>query len=308
MSSEPDTAGPARSTRGGDTVPATDVAAFLAVRPRLFGLAYRMLGSVAEAEDVVQDAWLRWQGADRRAVYNPAAFLTTTTTRLAINAATSARSTRERYVGPWLPEPVDTSADPTLGAERAEALDLAVLLLLEKLTPTERAAYVLREAFGYPYREIGAVLDTSEANVRQLAGRARRHLASDRSIPTRPQERRRLAEVFLAAARDGDLAALERLLTADVIAHSDGGGQVPAARKDVRGVARVANLLDNVLRKYWYAATFRLVEANGDAALLVLDADGNPLAVVALDASARGIEGLLLVLNPDKLREFAAGG
>ncbi len=267
-----------------------------------------MLGSVAEAEDVVQDAWMRWQGADRRAVHNPAAVPTTTTTRLAIDAATSARSTRDTYVGPWLPEPVDTSADPTLGAERAEALDLAVLLLLAKLTPTERAAYVLREAFGYPYREIGAVLDTSEANARQLAGRARRHLASDRSTPARPPERRRLAEALLAAARDGDLAALERLLTADVIAHSDGGGQVPAARKDVRGAARVANLLDNVLHKYWYAATFRLVEANGDAALLVLDADGNPLAVVALDASARGTEGLLLVLNPDKLREFAAGG
>ena len=158
MSSEPDTAGPARPTSGGDTVPATDVAAFLAVRPRLFGFAYRMLGSVAEAEDVVQDVWLRWQGTDRRAVHNPAAFLDHHHDPAGDQRRYVGAVHRETYVGPWLPEPVDTSADPTLGAERAEALDLAVLLLLEKLTPTERAAYVLREAFGYPYREIGAVL------------------------------------------------------------------------------------------------------------------------------------------------------
>ncbi|MFD7875269.1 sigma-70 family RNA polymerase sigma factor, partial [Streptomyces sp. NPDC059766] len=150
---------------------------FLAVRPQLFGIAYRVLGSSAEAEDVVQDAWLRWQNADRTTVREPAAFLTAVATRLAINVAQSARVRRESYVGPWLPEPVDTSQDPQLGAERAEAVEMAVLLLLEKLNPVERAAYVLREAFDYPYSRIADILETSDANGRQLVSRARRHLA-----------------------------------------------------------------------------------------------------------------------------------
>ncbi|MDO3702687.1 RNA polymerase sigma-70 factor [Micromonospora sp. C28SCA-DRY-2] len=290
---------------GRPAVTADDLTEFLAIRPRLFGIAYRMLASVTEAEDVVQDAWLRWQGTDRRKVDNPAAFLTTTTTRLAVNAAGSARARRERYVGPWLPEPVDTSADPTLGAERAEALDAAVLLLLERLTPTERAAYVLREAFDYSHREIAGVLDTTEANARQLVSRARRHLATRRTAPASRAERRRLVETFVAAARDGDLARLERLLAEDVVARSDGGGRVPAARKDVSGPARVTNLLDNVWRKYWRASTFRIVEANGEPALLVADADGRPEAVVALDATDRRISQLLIMVNPDKLQGFA---
>ncbi|RKN51173.1 RNA polymerase sigma factor SigJ [Micromonospora endolithica] len=286
-------------------VPARDLTEFVTVRPRLFGIAYRMLGSVTEAEDVVQDTWIRWQRADRGSVRNPAAFLTTTTTRLAVNAATSARATRETYVGPWLPEPVDTSADPTLGAERAEAVDVAVLLLLEKLTPTERAAYVLREALNYSHRQVAEVLDTTEANARQLVSRARRHLAAQRSAPAPAAERRRLAEAFLAAARDGDLAGLERLLTQDVLARSDGGGRVRAARLDIRGLARVSTFLDNVLRKYWHSSTFRLVDTNGAASVLVLGADGSPQTLVTLDASARGVERLLLVANPDKLRGFA---
>ena len=216
-------------------VPDSDLAAFEDVRPRLFGLAYRMLGSVAEAEDVVQDAWLRWQGTDRRVVRNPAAFLTTTTTRLAINATTSAHARRETYIGPWLPEPVDTSADPALGAERAEALEMAVLLLLEKLGPTERAAYVLREAFGYSYREIADVLDTSEVNARQVARRAREHLDSERSAPATPAQQRRLLESFVAAARVGDLDGLERLLVDDVVVRPDGGGEVHASRVELVG-------------------------------------------------------------------------
>ncbi|MFI6162327.1 RNA polymerase sigma-70 factor [Micromonospora haikouensis] len=285
--------------------PGDGLAEFVAVRPRLFGIAYRMLGSVAEAEDVVQDAWLRWQSAERGAVRNPAAFLTTTTTRLAINAATSARAVRERYVGPWLPEPVDTSADPALGAERAEALDLAVLLLLERLTPTERAAYVLREAFDYSHRQVGEVLDTSEVNARQLVSRARRHLASQRPSPVAPVRRRELVEAFLDAAREGNVAALERLLAEDVRAWSDGGGRVNAARKELAGVDRVTTFLDNVLRKYWHTAGFRFVEVNGGGALLVTNADGSPQSLVALDCSDRGIERVLIVVNPDKLRRFA---
>jgi len=154
-------------------------AAFLSARPRLFGIAYRVLGSAAEAEDIVQDTWIRWQSADRSEVIEPAAFLATITTRLALNVAQSARSRRETYIGPWLPEPVDTASDPYLGAERSEALSLAVLLLLEKLSPAERAAYVLREAFDYPYSTIAHILQSTEVNVRQIVSRARRHVTED---------------------------------------------------------------------------------------------------------------------------------
>ena len=172
------------------------LSAFAGVRPRLFGIAYRMLGSAAEAEDVVQDVWLRWQSTNRKVVENPPAFLATTTTRLCINLAQSAHTRRETYVGTWLPEPVDTSSDPGLGAERSEALKLAILLLLEKLSPTERAAYVLREAFDYSYGQIADILQMEEANVRQLVSRARKHIADGRRTSVSSKEQRRL----LAAA------------------------------------------------------------------------------------------------------------
>ncbi|TDD64539.1 sigma-70 family RNA polymerase sigma factor [Jiangella aurantiaca] len=287
-----------------DEVRDADVADFLDVQPQLFGIAYRMLGSVAEAEDIVQDAWIRWQRADRRVVRNPAAFLTTTTTRLAINASTAAHVRRETYIGPWVPEPVDTSHDPSLGAERAEALELAVLMLLEKLSPIERAAYVLHEAFDYPYRQVAEVLEISEANARQLARRARQALESERSAPATPAVRRRLLETFVAAARNGDLAALERLFTDDVVARPDGGGRVRVARVELSGVARVTNYLDNVLRKYWNDATLTIVDVNGESGMLVTDHTGTPLAVVALDVTARGVERVFLVANPDKMRQF----
>ena len=160
--------------------PDDGLSAFVPVRPRLFGIAYRMLGSRAEAEDIVQDVWLRWQSTNRSAVENPPAFLATTTTRLCINLAQSAHTRRETYIGMWLPEPVDTSSDPGLSAERGEALKVALLVLLEKLSPTERAAYVLREAFDYPYRQIADILQIEEANVRQLVCRARKHIADGR--------------------------------------------------------------------------------------------------------------------------------
>jgi RNA polymerase sigma factor (sigma-70 family) len=204
---------------------------FVKVRHRLFGIAYRMLGSAAEAEDVVQDAWLRWQTADRSVVRDAAAFLVTVTTRLAINRAKSASSRREAYVGPWLPEPVDTSADPALGAERGEALGFAVLLLLEKLSPTERAAYVLREAFNYEYSQIAEIIRASEVNCRQLVTRARKHVAEGRRAPVGPAQQRRLLEAFVGAAETGDLAALECLFASDVVSFSDGGGPVRAARR-----------------------------------------------------------------------------
>ena len=187
-------------------------ATFAELRPRLFGIAYRMLGSVADAEDVVQDVWIRWQEYDRSAVRDPAAFLATATTRLAINELQSARVRREAYVGPWLPEPIDTGDDPELAAERDEALEFAVLLLLERLSPTERAAYVLREAFAYPYDRIAEIVQTTEANARQLVSRARRHIADGRRASVRSADRQRLLDAFRDAAHDGDLDALESVV------------------------------------------------------------------------------------------------
>jgi RNA polymerase sigma factor (sigma-70 family) len=209
--------------------PDDGLSAFLSARPRLFGIAYRMLGSAAEAEDIVQDVWIRWQTTDRRPVCNSLAFLVTATTRLAINVLQSARARREADVGPSLPEPVDTSPDPGLGAERGEALNLAVLLLLERLSPTERAAYVLREAFDLSYRQIADVLQVEEANARQLVTRARERVSGGRRAPVSPAEQRCLLNAFLAAARTGDLARLERLFTSDVASTSGGGGLVHAA-------------------------------------------------------------------------------
>jgi RNA polymerase sigma-70 factor (ECF subfamily) len=213
-------------SHGRETYPAGPVAtstcndglsAFLSLRPRLFGIAYRMLRSAVEAEDIVQDVWLRWQTADLSVVRDAAAFLTTTATRLAINVMQSARSRRETYVGPWLQEPVDTSADPRLEAERGQALAFGVLLLLEKLTPTERAAYILREAFDYPYRDIANVLRLEEANARQVVTRARQHVVNGRRMSASSTEQRRLLEAFIAAARNGDVAGLEGLFASNVI-------------------------------------------------------------------------------------------
>jgi RNA polymerase sigma factor (sigma-70 family) len=207
------------SSDRGEVVPdpaANGLSVFVAVRPRLFGIAYRILRSAAAAEDVVQDAWLRWQAIDRSVVQNAAAYLATTTTRLAINLTQAARSHRERYVGTWLPEPVDTRPGPQSEVERDEALRHAVLLLLEALSPRERAAYVLREAFNYSYRQIGDVLQLAEANARQLVTRARRRVA-DRPRPTAGSgEGQRFLDVFIAAAQNGDRSALERLFVSDI--------------------------------------------------------------------------------------------
>jgi RNA polymerase sigma factor (sigma-70 family) len=207
------------------------LSAFMSVRPRLFGIAYRMLGIAAEAEDVVQDVWIRWQTADRSSVRDAGAFLATTTTRLAINVMQSARSRRERYAGPCQPEPIDTRADPELGAERGEGLEAGILLLLEKLSPTERAAYILREAFDYPYRDIASALRLEEANARQVVTRARQHLANGRKMSANSTEQRRLCGALIAAAQDGDVASLEETLCGgcrDVSTRQ----RVPIARTD----------------------------------------------------------------------------
>jgi len=197
--------------------PQDGLSAFLSVRHRLFEIAYRMLGSTVEAEDVVQDVWLRWQTVDRGRVRDAAAFLMTTATRLAINVIQSARWRRETHVGPWAPAPVDTSADPRLGAERRQALALAIPLLLERLTPTERAAFVLREAFDYAFRDIANVLRLGEANARQVVTRARQHIANGRRRPTSSSEQSRLFRAFIAAAQQGDLAGLEEVFASDVV-------------------------------------------------------------------------------------------
>jgi RNA polymerase sigma-70 factor, ECF subfamily len=274
---------------------------FVGLRPRLFGIAYRMLGSSAEAEDVVQEAWVRWQTTDRTTVMEPAAFLATITTRLAINVAQSARKRRETYVGPWLPEPVDTGADPQIGAERGEELELAVLFLLEKLSPTERAAYVLRESFDYPYGQIAQILQLSEANTRQLVSRARRHLAAERRTPVSSSAHRRLLETFLAAAQTGDLAALEELFAADVVSYSDGGGVArEAARIPMVGRTRVAKFIAGWAARFWPGTTTAWVEANGRPGVLVSRGD-TVIVLLTVSASEQGIDQIMWVMNPAKL-------
>jgi RNA polymerase sigma factor (sigma-70 family) len=202
--------------RSAGDVSAADVASFHGLRPRLFGIACRVLGSAAEADDVVQDAWIRWQRTDRSKVRDATGFLVTMTTRLALTAGQSARMRRETPIGRRAVEPVDTEADPWLGAEQCEALEIAVQTLLEKLSPTERAAYVLREAFDYPYRRIAEFLALSEVNSRQLVTRARRRLSGEQRRPVLLAEQQRLLDAFVAAAHTGDIATLEQLLAADV--------------------------------------------------------------------------------------------
>lgn len=277
-------------------------AVFGEVRPRLFGIAYRMLGSRTEAEDLVQDVWLRWQTTDRSAVANPVAFLSTAITRLAINATQSARIRRETYIGPWLPEPIDTSADPYLGAERGEAMNLAVLLVLERLTPTERAAYILREAFDYPYSELAGVLETTEAAVRQLVSRARKHVSSERRAPVPREQLEQLLTAFIAAAQSGEVAALEALLAADAISYSDGGGAVRATRFPVVGALPVAQL-HRAWSRIWAEVDVEFGVANGQA-VAILRQQGAPFAVLAIDASAEGIERVLWMMNPPKIAAF----
>ena len=203
----------AASTRDSTTRTDDDgLVAFMRVRHRLFAIAYRILGSATEAEDAVQDVWVRWQTADRRWVRDATAFLVATTTRLAINVIQSARVRRETDVGPGVPEQVDTSCDPVEEAERDEQLAAGIQLLLERLSPTERAAYILREAFDYPYRDIASVLRLGEANARQIVTRARQHVTSSRRTPGAAIQQERLLDAFTTAARDGSVADLEALL------------------------------------------------------------------------------------------------
>ena len=281
------------------------LSAFTPVRPRLFGIAYRMLGSAAEAEDIVPDVWVRWQSINRRAVENPPAFLATTTTRLCINLSQSAQLRRETYIGTWLPEPVDISSDPGLGAERGESLKLAVLLLLEKLSPTERAAYVLREALDYPSRQIADILKMEEANTRQLVSRARKHIADGRRTCVSAGEQRRLLEAFITAAQQGDMAGLEDLFAEDIVSYSDGGGIVRAARVPISGRTRVETFIAAAAAHFWTGVTLAWVETNGQASVL-MSRDGAPVALTTIDASEDGINRIMWIMRPSKLAAISS--
>jgi RNA polymerase sigma-70 factor, ECF subfamily len=209
-------------------------AAFQLVRPRLFGIAYRVLGSPSEADDVVQEAWIRWQRTDRTQVRDVAAFLATTTMRLALNVSQSAHARRETCMGLWHFDRIDAAANPRLDAERGDAVESAVRMLVQKLSPAERAAYVLREAFDYPYRHVARALGLSEANARQLVTRARRRLSTEHHRPAGATEHQRLLDAFIAAAQTGDLGPLEQLLAADVAAYAGRDELVPVTRLPVR--------------------------------------------------------------------------
>lgn len=273
---------------------------FAAVRGRLFGIAYRMLGTASDAEDIVQEVWVRWQTCDRSVVLNPPAFLATATTRLSINLLQSARSRRETYIGPWLPEPINTGDDPELGAERGEALGFAMLLLLEKLTPTERAAYVLRQAFDYPYSQIAAIVQLKEPATRQLVSRARKRLAGERRAQAGSTEQRRLLSAFLRAAQSGDVTALEELFASDVVSYSDGNGVKLAARIPVIGRTRVAKFVAAFSSHFWEGKRVDWVELNGQQAV-TLSENGIVTTALTLTVGDAGIKQLLWMMNPDKL-------
>ncbi|MFI0505540.1 RNA polymerase sigma-70 factor [Streptomyces albogriseolus] len=280
-------------------------------RPVLMGVAYRMLGRVADAEDVVQDAWLRWSGGDRTAVREPRGFLVRITTRLAVDRLRQIKARGETYVGPWLPEPYATDfgggvTDTAERAELADSVSLAVLVVMETLSPLERAVFVLREAFGYPYADIAAVLDRGEAAVRQLAARARRHVDERRPrYDVDPAHRRDLTERFLDAAAGGDLARLMELLAPDVRLVGDSGGKARAPLRVLDGADHVGRFFVGVAAKGLPDASVRMAELNGGPAVLVLSG-GKPDTVVQIDADGDRIRTVYVVRNPDKLAALAA--
>ncbi|MGP4028963.1 RNA polymerase sigma-70 factor [Actinomadura sp. 3N407] len=290
-----------------------EVAEFEALRPRLTGIAYRMLGEVQEAEDAVQDAFLRWDGTDRAAVEEPRAWLTKVVTNLCLNRLNSARARRESYIGPWLPEPVPAAAPggppgalgPLETVQQRDSVSLALLTLMESLTPAERAVFVLREAFGYPHREIAEILEVSEASSRQLHRRARRRVASaERRFAPGDAEWRRLVERFLDAAIRGNLPDLERILAEDVVSWSDGGGKVSSARRPITGRSRVARYLLGLARRGGELGpglvTATIEEVNGVPAVAVR-IGGALNSIMVPEASGDRITALFVIVNPDKL-------
>ena len=282
---------------------------FEAHRPRLFALAYRMLGSASEAEDVVQDAYLR--ASEEKEIRDPRAFLMTVTTRLCLDRLEAARTVREKYIGPWLPEPILQQPSDGAGeqrAERAESVAMAMLVMLETLSPLERAVFLLREAFEYPYDEIGAILGRSAAACRQAYHRARAHLDAQRPrFRAPPEQQRRLVTRFLEAARDGDLAALTGMLATDVVSWADGGGAVPAAPRPVHGAPAVARLMAGLAKKVARRGIdqFALDWVNGEPALLSWE-DGRLSTVLVFESDGERIVAIRIVRNPAKLAYLAA--
>ncbi|MEV0695148.1 RNA polymerase sigma-70 factor [Streptomyces sp. NPDC050388] len=286
--------------------------AFEEHRPVLQGVAYRMLGRVADAEDVVQEAWLRWAGGGRADVREPRAYLVRVTTRLAIDRLRQIKARGETYVGPWLPEPYatdfgDTAPDTAEQAVLADSVSLAVLVVMESLSPLERAVFVLREAFGYPYADIAAMLDRGEPAVRQLAVRARRHVEDRRPrYEVDPARRRELTERFLAAAGGGDLEGLLELLAPDVRLVSDSGGKVSAALRVLETADKVGRFVLGVARKSLRGDfSARFLELNGGPAALLL-VGGAPDSVVQLDVADGHVRAIYVIRNPDKLRSLVA--
>ncbi|MFI5804906.1 RNA polymerase sigma-70 factor [Streptomyces sp. NPDC051561] len=285
-------------------------AAFEEHRSVLTGVAYRMLGRVADAEDVVQEAWLRWSAEDREDVRAPRAFLVRITTRLAIDRLRHVQSRKEAYVGPWLPEPIATEfgmsvPDTAEQAVLADSVSLAVLVVLESLSPLERAVFVLREAFGFPYGEIATALDKSEAAVRQLAGRARKHVEERKPrYDVDPAERREMTERFLAAATGGDLADLLSLLAPEARLIGDSGGRAKVPLRIVESADKVARFLLGVAQKAIPGMEIRFTELNGGPAMVILS-EGRPDSVFQLDIADGLIQCVYIVRNPDKISDLA---
>jgi RNA polymerase sigma-70 factor, ECF subfamily len=289
----------------------TDIDLHPELRPLLFSIAYRMIGSVSEAEDIVQEAFLRYHRAQPADVENPKAYLSAVTTRLAIDHLRSARARREEYVGPWLPEPlvVDDAADPSAQAELADSLSLAFLVLLERLSPVERAAFLLREVFAYPYDEIAEVIGKSEANARQLVSRARRHVDAERPrFDVDRETHEELTDRFLEATQNGDTEGLIALLAEDVFTYTDGGGKAQAPRREVHGREHVARFMVGIARpdRGVAAVTLHRVLVNGVPGRLARDAQGNAVAVLTLDVADGLVTAVRIVVNPDKLGHLQA--
>jgi RNA polymerase sigma-70 factor (TIGR02957 family) len=280
------------------------------LRPSAFAIAYRMLGSVSEAEDVVQEGFLRLHRARAGGewIESPRAYLSTVVSRLSLDHLRSARVRRETYVGEWLPEPLVASADddPARKAEMADSLSLAFLVLLESLSPEQRAAFLLREVFDEPYHRIAEIVGTSEQNARQLAARARRHVEERRPrFEASREQREELATRFFAAAEEGDLEGLEQLLAHDVVLHGDGGGKAPALARAIHGRARVARTLMAWLRAgARVGLTSRPEEVNGQPGALFFDREGRLISVMILDVAEGQIQGVSSIVNPDKLRHL----
>ncbi|WP_254897821.1 RNA polymerase sigma factor SigJ [Kitasatospora sp. NA04385] len=276
-------------------------------RQRLFALAYRMLGSAAEAEDTVQDAYLRWHGTEPGQVAAPGPWLNKVVANLCLNRLGSARARREEYPGTWLPEPVATGAlGPMERAEQREAVSFAVLTMMERLSPPERAAVVLRDAFAYSHREVAGVLDCTEAAARQLYHRGRKHLAADAPHPgtVDAEQNAALLGRFLRAASDGALDQLERLLAEQVVVWADGGGKVRAALRPVHGRTNAARFLAGLFERFTDGVRFELAEANGTAVLLGWEGDALT-SLGTVDAGPDGVTVVRILRNPDKLAHYA---